>query len=155
MKLNNLADREIIEHLYEASRAGVHIRLIIRGMFSLVPGLKGISENIKATGIVDRFLEHTRFMIFCNGGNEEYFISSADLMTRNIDHRIEVTCPVFDKTLKNELRQIFDIQWSDNVKARKLDAGLTNKFVRNENKTIHSQMEVYNFIKRTNEKIQQ
>ncbi len=152
MKLNNLADREIIEHLYEASRAGVHIRLIIRGMFSLVPGLKGISENIKATGIVDRFLEHTRFMIFCNGGNEEYFISSADLMTRNIDHRIEVTCPVFDKNIKNELRQIFDIQWSDNVKARKLDAGLTNKFVRNENKPVHSQMEVYNFIKKTNEK---
>jgi polyphosphate kinase len=152
MKLNNLADREIIEHLYEASRAGVQIRLIVRGMISLVPGLKGTSDNIKATGIVDRFLEHTRFMIFCNGGNEEYFISSADLMTRNIDHRIEVTCPVFDKTLKIELRQIFDIQLNDNVKARKLDAGLTNKFVSNNHKTIHSQMEVYNFIKRTNEK---
>jgi polyphosphate kinase len=152
LKMNNLTDSEIINHLYEASKAGVTIRLIIRGMISLVPELKDISENIKAIGIVDRFLEHTRFMIFCNGGNEECFISSADLMTRNIEHRIEVTCPVFDKSIKNEMKEIFEIQWSDNVKARKLDATLSNAFVKPGKKPIHSQIEVHNYIKRVNEK---
>lgn len=152
LKMNNLTDSEIINHLYEASKAGVTIRLIIRGMISLVPELKDISENIKAIGIVDRFLEHTRFMIFCNGGNEECFISSADLMTRNIEHRIEVTCPVFDKSIKNEMKEIFEIQWSDNVKARKLDATLSNEFVKPGKKPIHSQIEVHNYIKRVNEK---
>ncbi len=152
LKLNNLTDGEIINNLYEASKAGVTIRLIIRGMISLVPGLKDISENIKAIGIVDRFLEHTRFMIFCNGGNEECFISSADLMTRNIEHRIEVTCPVFDKSIRNEMKEIFEIQWSDNVKARKLDASLSNEFVKPGKKPVHSQIEVFNYLKRVNEK---
>ena len=152
LKLNNITDNEIIEHLYEASRAGVTIRLIIRGMISLVPGLKDLSENIKAIGIVDRYLEHTRFLIFCNGGNEECYISSADLMTRNIEHRIEVTCPVFDKTIKNEIREIFSIQWCDNVKARKIDPSLSNKFVKTEKKPFQSQLEVANYIKRTHEK---
>ncbi len=152
LKLNNLTDNEIIEHLYEASRAGVVIRLIIRGMVSLVPGVKDFSENIKAIGIVDRYLEHTRFMIFCNGGNEECYISSADLMTRNIEHRIEVTCPVFDKTLRNELREIFMIQWSDTVKARKIDPALSNNFVKPGKKSVQSQIEVYNFIRKVHEK---
>jgi polyphosphate kinase len=152
LKLNNIADFEIINHLYEASQAGVIIRMIIRGMFSLVTGIKDVSENIKAIGIVDRFLEHTRFMIFCNGGEEECYISSADLMTRNIEHRIEVTCPVFDKNIRNELKQIFEIQWSDNVKARKLDPALSNKFVKPGKKNIRSQEEVYNFILKTNTK---
>ena len=147
LKLNNLTDNEIINHLYEASSAGVIIRLIIRGMISLVPGIKDVSENIKAIGIVDRFLEHTRFMIFCNDGNEECYITSADLMPRNIDHRIEVTCPVFDKNIKNDLKKIFEIQWSDNVKARKIDAGLTNRFVKRGKEPVHSQVEVYKFIK--------
>jgi len=152
LKLNNLTDREIIDYLYEAGNAGVTVRLIIRGMISLVPGLKKISENIKGIGIVDRFLEHTRFMIFCNGGNEECFISSADLMTRNIEHRIEVTCPIFDKGIKNEMKKIFEIQWSDNVKARKLDASLSNQFVKSGKKPVRSQIEVYNFLKKANEK---
>jgi polyphosphate kinase len=82
LKLNNLTDPEIINQLYEASLAGVTVRLIVRGMFSVVTGIKNLSENIKAIGIVDRLLEHSRFMIFCNNGNEECFISSADLMTR-------------------------------------------------------------------------
>jgi len=118
-------------------------------MFSLVTGIKDVSENIKAIGIVDRFLEHTRFMIFCNGGNEECFISSADLMTRNIDHRIEVTCPVFDKNIKNELKTIFEIQWSDNIKARKLNAALSNKFAKPGKKILQSQAEVYDYIRKT------
>jgi polyphosphate kinase len=152
LKLNNLTDNEIINHLYEASKAGVIIRLIIRGMISLVPGLKDISENIMAIGIVDRFLEHTRFMIFCNGGNEECFISSADLMTRNIEHRIEVTCPIFDKSIKNEIRKIFEIQWTDNVKARIFDENQSNKFVKPGKDVIQSQIEVHNYIKKVNEK---
>jgi len=152
LKLNNITDNEIINYLYEASKAGVIIRLIVRGMISLVPGLKDISENIKAIGIVDRFLEHTRFMIFCNGGNDLCYISSADLMTRNIEHRIEVTCPVFDKSIKNEMKDIFEIQWSDNVKARKLDASLSNTFVKPGKKSVQSQIEVYNYIKKANEK---
>jgi polyphosphate kinase len=152
IKLNNLTDNEIIERLYEASKAGVIIKLIIRGMISLVPGLKDISENIKAIGIVDRFLEHTRFLIFCNGGNEECYISSADLMTRNIEHRIEVTCPVFDKNIKNEMREIFSLQWCDNVKARKIDSTSSNKFVKSDKKPFQSQTEVYNYIKRVHER---
>ncbi len=152
IKINNITDTEIINNLYRASQAGVTIRLIIRGMISLVPGIKDVSDNIKAIGIVDRFLEHTRFLIFCNGGNEECYISSADLMTRNLDHRVEVTCPIFDKNIRNEIRQIFEIQWSDNIKARKIDAGLTNKFVKSGNKTVHSQIEVYNYLRKVHEK---
>ncbi len=148
LKLNNISDAEIINLLYEASQAGVKIKMIVRGMFSLVTGVKGLSENIEAIGIVDRFLEHTRFMIFCNDGDEECYISSADLMTRNIEHRIEVTCPVFDKSIKNELKKIFEIQWADNVKARILDPALSNKFVKAGKEIVHSQMDVYNYIRK-------
>jgi len=152
LKLNNITDYEVINYLYEASTAGVMVKLIVRGMISLVPGQKDISENIRAIGIVDRFLEHSRFMIFCNDGDEECYISSADLMTRNIDHRIEVTCPVFDKNIRNELKQIFQIQWNDNVKARKIDASLSNKFVKPEKKQVHSQVEIYDYLKKVHEK---
>jgi polyphosphate kinase len=152
LKLNNITDSEIINQLYEASQAGVTIRMIVRGMFSIVTGIKNVSDNIKAIGIVDRFLEHTRFMIFCNGGNEECYISSADLMTRNIEHRIEVTCPVFDKSIRNELKEIFEIQWSDNVKARKLDPALSNKFVKSDKKCVRSQREVYDYLLKTSGK---
>jgi polyphosphate kinase len=153
LKLNNLTDSEIIDNLYEASAAGVIIKLIVRGMISLVPDLKDTSENIQGIGIVDRFLEHSRFMIFHNGGSEEVFISSADLMTRNIEHRIEVTCPVFDKGIKNELKHIFDIQWKDNVKARVLDSTLSNNFIKpDKDNEVRSQVEVYEYIKKLKEK---
>lgn len=147
LKLNNLTDTEIINYLYEAGAAGVNIKLIVRGMISLVPGLKDISENIKARGIVDRFLEHSRFMIFCNNGNEECFITSADLMPRNIDRRIEVTCPIFDKNIKNDLRKLFQIQWDDTVKARIIDPGLSNKMANSSKLQIQSQVEIYNYLK--------
>ncbi|HGJ65729.1 TPA: polyphosphate kinase 1 [bacterium] len=148
LKFNNITDMEIIDRLYEASQAGVEIRIIARGMFSVVPGVKGLSENISAIAIVDRFLEHTRFMIFCNNGNEEIYISSADLMTRNIEHRIEVTCPIFDEQIRKHLKKVFDIQWQDNVKARILDASQSNKFVKSGDKIVHSQIEVYNFMRK-------
>jgi len=121
-------------------------------MISLVPGLKGFSENIKAMGIVDRYLEHARLMIFCNGGDEEYFISSADFMTRNLDHRVEVTCPVFDKTIRSELKKLFEIQWSDNIKARRIDQSMSNDFVVKGKEPVHSQIEVYNYLKKISEK---
>jgi polyphosphate kinase len=150
LKINNLTDTEIIEHLYEASKAGVKIRLIIRGMLSLVAGVPKVSENIEAIGIVDRFLEHSRYYIFCNGGNEQIYISSADLMPRNLDHRIEVTCPIFDKVIKCEIMKIFDIQWNDNLKAREFDENQTNRFVKRgkNEELVHSQMEIYNFLKK-------
>lgn len=151
LKLNNLTDKEIIEQLYEASNAGVKIKLIARGMMSLVPGINKQSENIKAIAIVDRFLEHSRFYIFCNGGDEEIYISSADLMPRNLDHRIEVTCPVFDKNIKSEIRKIFNIQWKDNVKARIIDEEQSNEFVKPGKNRLQSQIEVYNYIKSINE----
>jgi polyphosphate kinase len=121
-------------------------------MISLVPGVKNISENIKGIGIVDRFLEHSRLMIFCNGGNEEYYISSADIMTRNLDHRIEVTCPIFDKSIKNELKKLFEIAWCDNVKARKIDHNGFNEFVVKGKEPVRSQLEVYNYLKKVHEK---
>jgi polyphosphate kinase len=152
LKLNNLTDNEIINYLYEASNSGVKIRIIVRGMVSLIPGVKKLSENIKAIGIVDRFLEHSRFFIFCNGGDEQIFISSADLMTRNLDHRIEVTCPIFDKNIKGELRKIFDIQWADNVKARIINESQSNEFVKPGKEIVHSQIEVYNWMKKPVEK---
>ena len=150
IKINNLTDTEIIEQLYQASNAGVKVKLIVRGMLSLVPQTPKKSENIKAIGIVDRFLEHSRYMIFCNGGNEEIYISSADLMPRNIDHRLEVTCPIFDKSIKEEIKNIFNIQWKDNVKARIYDTTQSNEFVKSDKQKICSQIEVYNYIKQLN-----
>jgi len=152
LKLNNITDVEIIDNLYEASQAGVKIRLIVRGMLSLIPKIKKMSENIEAIGIVDRFLEHSRFFIFCNGGNEQIYISSADLMTRNLDHRIEVTCPVFDKSIRSEIKRIFEIQWADNVKARIFDEAQSNKFIKADKEINQSQLEVYKYIKKVNEK---
>jgi polyphosphate kinase len=146
LKLNNLTDSDIINALYAASNAGVRIKLIIRGMFSLVPGIKNYSENIEAIGIVDRFLEHSRYMIFCNNRNEQVYITSADLMPRNLDHRIEVTCPVFDKNIKCEMQKIFDIQWEDNVKARVFNETQSNEFVYQGKEKKQSQLEVYNYI---------
>jgi len=153
LKLNHVTDAEIIEYLYKASNAGVKIRLIIRGMLSLIPGVKNLSENIKAIGIVDRFLEHSRFLIFCNGGNEKVYITSADLMSRDLDYRIEVTCPIFDKSINNVIRRIFDLQWSDNVKARIYDEKQSNTFVKDGKQPFRSQVEVYNYLKSINEKL--
>ncbi|MGC1389948.1 MAG: polyphosphate kinase 1 [Bacteroidales bacterium] len=153
LKLNNLTDADIIDYLYKASKSGVKIRLIIRGMLSLVPRIKNVSENIEAFGIVDRFLEHSRILIFCDGGNEKVYITSADLMSRDLDYRIEVTCPIFDKSIKNTIRKIFDIQWSDNVKARIYDEKQSNTFVKDGNKPLRSQVEVYNYLNRIEEEL--
>jgi polyphosphate kinase len=106
----------MIQLLYKASQAGVKIRLIIRGMFTLQPGLPGISENIKAIRLVDKYLEHARVLLFCNGGNEKCFIASADWMPRNLDRRVEVACPILDASIRQELKDILELQWRDNAK---------------------------------------
>jgi polyphosphate kinase len=155
IKINNLTDDEIISKLYKAGDAGVKVNLIVRGMFSMAPGAKGVSENISAIGIVDRFLEHSRFMIFCNGGDELVYITSADIMPRNLDHRIEVTCPVWDPSIKKEIADVFGIQWNDNVKARILDAELSNRMVSNSEPPLRSQTEIYRYYSGKNSKPQE
>ncbi|HOV62806.1 MAG TPA: polyphosphate kinase 1 [Spirochaetia bacterium] len=149
LKLNNLSDRKLIEKLYEASTAGVTIKIIARGMFSLVTGIPGVSEHIEAISIVDRYLEHARYYIFANGGKERVFISSADWLPRNIDGRIEVSCPVYDKTLKQEIKDLFLIEWKDNVKARLLNARLDNTLRKREpgEPEHRAQYEKYLYIK--------
>ena len=111
LKMNSLSDLLMIEKLYEASKAGVKIQLEVRGICSLIPGVKGLSENIEAISIVDNYLEHARIYIFGNAGLPEVYISSADFMTRNIDARVEVTCPIYDQNIKNELIDYFDLGW--------------------------------------------
>ena len=146
LKLNNLVDHEMIDLLYKASNEGVDVRLNIRGMFSMQTGIKGITDEVKAIGIVDRFLEHTRIMIFHNGGDEKYFITSSDLMTRNLGRRVEVGVPILDREIQKELRTIFDLQWNDSVKARKLDSKLSNKYSSNGKPGLRSQYEIYDYL---------
>ena len=148
IKINNLVDVKMIDKLYQASQAGVKIKLNVRGVCCLVPGIKNQSENIEVIGIVDRFLEHARFFIFENNGNPLYFISSADWMERNLDKRIEVGAPILDKVLQNELQTIFGLQWSDNQKSREVDKKLKNKYHKNKLDTpVRSQMALYEYYR--------
>jgi polyphosphate kinase len=147
LKLNNLVDEELIKKLYEASQAGVKIILIIRGICSLVPGVKGWSENIEAISIVDRFLEHSRILYFYAGGEEKIFISSADWMVRNLDLRVEVTSPIYDQNLKNKLKKLLAIQMRSNVKTRMLDAELSNTYREIKGEPIRAQLETYEYFR--------
>lgn len=148
LKLNNLVDTEMISKFYEASAAGVKIKLIVRGMCSLVAGVKGLSENIEAISIVDKFLEHSRVFIFHNGGNEKYFLTSADWMSRNFDQRSEVAVPIYDPAIQKELRSILNILWADNTKARILDSRQKNAYRKAGTKSkVRAQEEIYNFLK--------
>lgn len=145
LKMNSLEDFKLIDKLYEASRAGVKIKLIVRGICSLIPGVKGMSENIEAISIVGKFLEHPRVYIFENGGDPKVYISSADFMTRNIDHRVEVSCPIYDPDIKNEIIENFEIGWRDNVKARVFSLKNDNAYRRNNKPLLRSQYEMYNY----------
>lgn len=148
IKVNNLVDKGLINKLYGASSAGVKIDMIIRGMCSLVPGVAGISDNITIISIVDRFLEHPRVLITHNNGNPLVWISSADWMTRNIDHRIEVSTPIRDERLKKRIIDIFNIQLTDTVKARVIDKTMSNRYVeRGNRKKIRSQIAIYDYLK--------
>lgn len=146
LKLNSLIDPDMMDKLYQASKAGVEIKLNIRGICGVRPNLRGISENIEAISILGRYLEHARIMIFCNNNEPKFYIGSADLMERNIDRRIEITCPIYDDALKTEIRDIFDIQWKDNVKARVLDANTKNEYKTTKTRTkTHSQNALYKY----------
>ncbi len=145
LKMNSLADEELILKLYEASKAGVKIKIIVRGICALKAGIPGLSENIEIISIIDKFLEHSRVYIFENDENPLYYISSADWMSRNLDVRIEVSCPVFDKKIQKELRDMLDIQWSDTVKARKLF--LSSPVTAAIKKPIRAQVRIYDYLK--------
>ncbi|MBL7890581.1 MAG: polyphosphate kinase 1 [Bacteroidia bacterium] len=147
LKLNNLVDAVMIKKLYEASASGVKIKLIVRGICSLVAGVKGISDNIEAISIVDKFLEHSRVFVFCNGGEEKYFISSADWMTRNLDHRSEVAVPIYDKGIQQQLKKIIHTLWSDNTKARVLGSTQNNEYKKSTGKKIRAQEELFTLFK--------
>lgn len=147
LKLNSLSDEELIIKLYEAAKAGVKIKMIIRGICCMYTENKKFKKKVKAISIVDEYLEHARVIIFHNGGKEKYYISSADWMVRNLDNRIETACPLFDKSIQKELREILDIQLNDNVKARILDNDLSNKYVSAPGeKKVRSQIQIYNTL---------
>jgi polyphosphate kinase len=148
IKLNNLTDQTMINKLYQASQAGVKVDMIIRGICCLIPGKKGLSENIKVISIVDRYLEHARFLKFENSGKPEYFITSADFMERNLDKRIEVGVLVESPNVQKELDLIFNYQWSGSVKARLITADFKNQYRRTDIPTFHAQVELYNYYKR-------
>ncbi|GIZ07705.1 polyphosphate kinase 1 [Flavobacterium sp. UMI-01] len=146
LKMNSLSDFEMIDKLYAASKAGVKIQLEVRGICSLIPGVKGLSENIEAISIVDNYLEHSRIYIFGNAGIPDVFISSADFMTRNLDGRVEVTCPIYDEEIKRELIDNFDLGWKGNVKARYHSEKLDNKYrQRNQAPVFRAQLETYRY----------
>ncbi|MHA7228368.1 polyphosphate kinase 1 [Vibrio campbellii] len=148
IKVNNLVDKGIVNKLYGASNTGVKINMIIRGMCSLVPGIEGVSENIRIISIVDRFLEHPRVVITHNDGDPQVYISSADWMTRNIDHRIEVAAPVRDPRLKQRIIDITNIHFTDTVKARLIDKEMSNSYVpRGNRKKVRSQVAIYDYLK--------
>ena len=151
-KMNSLEDPDMIQLLYKASQAGVQIRLIVRGFTCLIPGVKGLSENIYMTSIVDRYLEHGRIYLFYNGGYEQMYMGSADWMTRNLDRRIEVLTPIYDKDLFAELKDILVLQLADNVKARIQDEAESNVYVKQKSgdKRIRSQYEIYDYLKLKN-----
>lgn len=148
LKCNNLVDKQMVMKLYEASEAGVEVRLIVRGMCSLLPGVKGLSENIQGVSIVDRYLEHPRVFVFHNRGKPKYIIGSADLMTRNLDYRVEVLCPILDGDAQKMIQDTLDQQWHDNIKARILDQHQANDFVRGKTKTtrIRSQETIHRYL---------
>ncbi len=149
LKLNSLVDQEMVKKLYQAGQAGVKIKLIVRGSCSIVPGIKNISDNIEITSIVDKYLEHSRVVIFCNGGDEKIFLSSADWMYRNLDSRNEVAVPIYDPRIRKEIKALIDIQLNDNTKARVLGREQSNiyKTAAPYTKAVRTQTETYSYLK--------
>jgi len=149
LKMNSLEDRDMIQQLYRASEAGVKIKLIVRGICCLVPGISGMSENIEVISILDRFLEHARMYIFGNGGDEKMYLASADLMTRNLDRRIEVIFPILDSAVFKELRHIIELQLNDNSKSRLIIENQSNPYKKRiAGESIRrAQIDIYNYLK--------
>ncbi len=149
LKMNGIQDERMIKKLYQASRAGVPIKMIVRGICSIVPGIDGHSENIEGISIVDRYLEHARVFVFHNKGNPLVYLSSADWMTRNLSWRIETIFPIYDPDIRQQILDIIDLQLRDNVKARILDAEMNNHYQQGENDiALQSQLETYYYLKR-------
>ena len=147
IKMNSFTSYKMVDKLYEASNAGVKIKLIIRGICCLIPGVKGMSENIQAISVVDKFLEHPRSFIFANNGKPKVYISSADWMTRNLDYRVEVGCPIYDEDIKQELIDTFEISWKDNLKARVFSVKQDNAYRKIKGEEIRSQFALYDYYK--------
>jgi polyphosphate kinase len=147
-KMNSLSDVGIVEELYTAAKAGVELKLIVRGIFCMFSQTGKFLKPVQAISIVDRYLEHARVWVFQNyGGKEKVFISSADWMIRNLDHRVEATCPILDEDIKKELKEILQIQLNDNVKARWLDNNLSNEYVATDSEiSVRSQEETYHYL---------
>lgn len=154
LKLNSLSDFTLIDKLYEASQEGVKIQLIVRGICSLIPGIPGMSENIEAISIIDKFLEHPRVYIFENAGDKKMYISSADWMTRNMDYRVEVSCPIYDENIKQEILETFEISWRDNVKARVHSKNQDNAYRKNDLPALRSQFALYEYYQKKLENYQ-
>lgn len=151
LKMNSLADEQLITKLYQANNAGVKIQLIIRGMCCLIAGMKGYSEHIEVISIVDKYLEHSRVHIYCNGGNELIYLTSADFMTRNIDTRVEVGFPIFDEQLRKEIKDMIKIQLEDNSKSREINSHNTNKYHKTKSDKVHrAQIDIYEYLKHKN-----
>lgn len=148
IKINNLTNFEMVKALYEASQAGVKIQMIVRGICCLVPGVKGFSENIEVISVVDRFLEHPRMVVFENGGDRDVIISSSDWMTRNLDNRVEVSCPIYDKNIQQELVDTFDLSWNDNVKSRWVNEPKKPIYRAKEAKRLQSQEAIYGYYQK-------
>lgn len=146
IKMNNLEERVMIDKLYEASQAGVNIKLIIRGICCLVPGVAGLSENISIKRIVDRYLEHGRVFIFNNNGSPEVFMGSADWMNRNIYHRIEVCFPLYDTAIKQQMINLINLQFSDNVQAVEIDQHLNQTKPEITGEAVQSQKAIYQYL---------
>ncbi|MGI4020348.1 MAG: polyphosphate kinase 1, partial [Janthinobacterium lividum] len=146
IKMNNLEEKVLISKLYEASQAGVQITLIVRSICCLIPGVKGMSENIKVLRIIDRYLEHGRIFVFHNQGEKEVYLGSADWMNRNIYRRIEVCFPIYDESIKTEILNILNIQINDTVQAVSLDENLTNVQLNTNDSGIQSQYEIYKLL---------
>ena len=147
LKINSLSSHKLVDKLYEASRAGVKIQMIVRGVCCLIPGIEGMSENIEVISIIDRFLEHTRLFIFGIDDREKIYISSADWMTRNLENRVEVTCPIYDPRIKKQLNEVFDLCWSDNIKARWVNTQNENAYRTNKERALRSQMAAFDLIR--------
>ena len=147
LKLNAITNFQIIDKLYEASCHGVKIKMIVRGICCLIPGLKNLSENIEVISIIDRFLEHSRVYIFENSGDNSVYISSADFMTRNIENRVEVATPIYDKLLKKQINDVFEIGWNDNVKARLVNKSKSKDIKSSSSDKLRSQWSTYDYYK--------
>ncbi|MCG2616634.1 polyphosphate kinase 1 [Terrimonas sp. NA20] len=146
LKMNSLSDEDLIMKLTDAAKAGVEVRLIVRGIFCMITENKKFRVPVQAISIVDEYLEHARVWVFHNKGKQKVYISSADWMLRNLDHRVEATCPILDEGIKKELIDILEIQLKDNVKARWLDNELSNEYVKPGKTKVRSQVDIYQYL---------